>query len=71
MLAVGRAVFYWPFDGVLTISGNAWVASVGVLDLHVGKAYAEGPLGGLSDPVRTVMLGIARLGSGFFGLAAT
>jgi hypothetical protein len=64
-------VFYWPFDGVLTISGSAWVALVGVLDLHVDKAYAEVPLGGLSDSVRTVMLGIARLGSGFFGLAAT
>jgi len=37
----------------------------------VDEAYTEDPPAGFSDPVRIVMLGVARLGSGFFGRAAT
>jgi len=45
-------------------------ASVKFRDIHVSEIYPEDPPGGFSDSLRTVILGVARLGSGFFGRAA-
>ena len=41
-----------------------------VRGLRVGEAYAGDPPDRFSDSPRIVMLGLARLGSGFFGRAA-
>lgn len=39
--------------------------------LHADKDYSEGPPDRFSDPLETLALCFTRLGSGFFGRAAT
>ena len=49
---------------------NAWTPSVSLRDLDTGEAHIQDPPGGFLGSFRTVMLGLARLGSGFFGRGA-
>ena len=50
---------------------GAWRASINPHDLHAGEAYVGDWSGGFPESLRIVILGVARLGSGFFGRSAT